>query len=212
MRRWPSWKSSSSAPRRSCSPDAQEALQPDANDLFIILTARSRSRNDTTHHSLPWEGRALPDNGGTRICLVTEELSYGKGSGGIGGAFHELALALRRAGHSVDLIYLPPDLPDGFTAALVNYYAGHGVRVIDPNIDRYVWAPYSYEKRSYALFRYLISVEEPVRLHPFSRLQRPRLLHARCQVAADWLRKHDTGGTGAWSDTLDFASQRSSLR
>jgi glycosyltransferase involved in cell wall biosynthesis len=103
----------------------------------------------------------LPDSSGTRICLVTEELSFGKGSGGIGGAFHELALALRRAGHSVDLIYLPPDLPNGSVAALVNYYADHGVRIIDANIDRYVWAPYSYEKRSYGLFRYLISVEQP---------------------------------------------------
>lgn len=103
----------------------------------------------------------MPDNSGTRICLVTEELSYGKGSGGIGGAFHELALALRRAGHSVDLIYLPPDLPNESATAVVNYYSDHGVRIIDANIDRYVWAPYSYEKRSYALFRYLISVEVP---------------------------------------------------
>jgi glycosyltransferase involved in cell wall biosynthesis len=102
----------------------------------------------------------LPDSRGARICLVTEELSYGKGSGGIGGAFHELALALRRTGHSVDLIYLPADLPNAPAETLVNYYADHGVRIIDPNIDRYVWAPYSHEKRSYAVFRYLISLEE----------------------------------------------------
>ena len=103
---------------------------------------------------MAWEGRTLPDNRGTSICLVTEELSYGKGSGGIGGAFHELALALRHAGHSVDLIYLPPDLPNESPAALVNYYADHGVRIIDPEIDRYVWAPYSYRNgptRSFAI-------------------------------------------------------------
>jgi hypothetical protein len=33
-----------------------------------------------------------------RVALVTEELSYGPGSGGIGGAFHELSLVLARAG------------------------------------------------------------------------------------------------------------------
>jgi glycosyltransferase involved in cell wall biosynthesis len=103
----------------------------------------------------------LQESRGARICLVTEELSYGRGSGGIGGAFHELALALRRAGHTVDLIYLPPDLPNRSTETLANYYADHGVRIIDTDIDRYVWAPYSYEKRSYAVFRYLISLEEP---------------------------------------------------
>ena len=103
----------------------------------------------------------MPDGAIARVCLVTEELSSGKGGGGIGGAFHELALALRRAGHSVDLIYLPPELSNAPPQTLVNYYADHGIRVVDVNIDRFVWAPYSYDKRSYALFRHLVAVEDP---------------------------------------------------
>ena len=53
----------------------------------------------------------MPDISVTRICLVTEELSYAKGSGGIGGAFHELALALRRAEHRVALTTERLELP-----------------------------------------------------------------------------------------------------
>ena len=68
----------------------ERRIAPAANLLFIITTAKSRSRNDAKHHALAWEGRTLPDISVTRICLVTEELSYAKGSGGIGGAFHEL--------------------------------------------------------------------------------------------------------------------------
>jgi hypothetical protein len=96
------------------------------------------------------EGQNVPDGAIARVCLVTEELSYGRGAGGIGGAFHELALALRRAGDMVDVIYLPA----AGSEALINYYADHGVRIVTLDIDYYVWAPHSYEKRSYALFRH----------------------------------------------------------
>ncbi len=49
-----------------------------------------------------------PNNGGpTRVGLVTEELAGGGASGGIGSAFHELALALARAGLAVDVTYMP---------------------------------------------------------------------------------------------------------
>ena len=103
----------------------------------------------------------MPDGAIARVCLVTEELSSGKGAGGIGGAFHELALALRRAGHDVDVVYLPPDLSQASSEGLVNYYADHGVRLIELDMDRYVWPSYSHDKRSYAVFRHLIAVEEP---------------------------------------------------
>ena len=43
-----------------------------------------------------------------RTAIVTEELAHGSGSGGIGGAFHELALLLAGSGHVVDIFYLPP--------------------------------------------------------------------------------------------------------
>ena len=95
-----------------------------------------------------------------RVCLVTEELSYGKGTGGIGGAFHELALALRRAGHAVDVIYVPEGDAAPLPPAAINYYDAHGIRLIDPDISQYVWSPFSYEKRSYAIFRHLVSLEE----------------------------------------------------
>src|SRR5690349_18484671 len=94
----------------------------------------------------------------SRIGLVTEELSVGKGSGGIGSAFHELALLLRRVGHEVDLIFVGIDRQT--SADIVGYYAAHGIKVIEPDIERYVWGR-SYEHRSYALFRHLIEREQP---------------------------------------------------
>lgn len=96
-----------------------------------------------------------------RVALVTEELSFGKGSGGIGGAFHELALALAGAGCAVDIIYLPIDPAAAKSADLVNYYADCDVRVIDPGIERFVWNQSAYEARSYGLFRYLTGIDIP---------------------------------------------------
>ena len=95
-----------------------------------------------------------------RICLVTEELSFGKGSGGIGGAFHELALALRTGGHSVDLVYLPADVSTKATQALVDYYDDRGIRIVDPAINEFVWEPFSYERRAYGIFRHLAAATE----------------------------------------------------
>ena len=96
-----------------------------------------------------------------RICLVTEELSFGKGAGGIGGAFHELALTLRHAGNHVDIIFVPEFTETKAQKALTNYYDAHGIEVIDPAIDSFAWSPLSYDKRSYALYRYLVMIEEP---------------------------------------------------
>ena len=103
----------------------------------------------------------MPERRACKIALVTEELAFGKGSGGIGGAFHELALALRRAGHAIDLIYLPADAATRAEDALIAYYADRGIRVVDPEIERHVWPPLSYDRRSYGLFRHLIGLEEP---------------------------------------------------
>jgi glycosyltransferase involved in cell wall biosynthesis len=96
-----------------------------------------------------------------RVCLVTEELSLGANSGGIGAAFHELALALREAGHQVDLLFVPTDVSAGPTAPLTSYYEDRGIRVVNPGLARFVWEPLTYERRSYAIFRHLISVHEP---------------------------------------------------
>jgi glycosyltransferase involved in cell wall biosynthesis len=95
-----------------------------------------------------------------RICLVSEELAFGKGSGGIGGAFHELALLLARSGHAVDLLYVPASgaapAPD-----LVGYFADRAIRVFGADLDRYAWDPLSYERRAYGVFRTLRDQETP---------------------------------------------------
>jgi glycosyltransferase involved in cell wall biosynthesis len=98
------------------------------------------------------------------IALVTEELSIGRGSGGIGTAFHELAILLRGAGHEVDVIFVPID--GQAEDEVTNYYAAHGIQVIRPDIERFVWAQ-AYEHRSYAIFRHLIERETPYDLVHF---------------------------------------------
>ncbi len=95
-----------------------------------------------------------------KICLVTEELSFGRGAGGIGGAFHELALALTNAGHLVNVVYLPVDVDTKPSSSLLSYYYDHGISIIDPLIEQFVWAPFSYEKRSYGLFRHLVGSQQ----------------------------------------------------
>jgi glycosyltransferase involved in cell wall biosynthesis len=92
------------------------------------------------------------------IALVTEELSASTGSGGIGTGFHELAILLRGAGHEVELIFAPVGDRDCDDA--INFYAAHGIAVVRPNFDRFVW-DHSYEARSYAIFRHLIEREVP---------------------------------------------------
>jgi len=94
-----------------------------------------------------------------RVALVTEELSFGLGSGGIGGAFHELSLALTRAGYSVHLLYLPTNPEHQRDKATADYYSDHGVSVVIPDVDQYTWNPSCYVHRSYAMFRYLASLE-----------------------------------------------------
>ncbi len=94
-----------------------------------------------------------------RICLVTEELAFGKGAGGIGGAFHELALLLARSGHAVDLVYLPASCAAP-PEALVAYFADRGIQVLSPDLTRYAWEPLCYERRAYAVFRFLREQEE----------------------------------------------------
>jgi glycosyltransferase involved in cell wall biosynthesis len=90
------------------------------------------------------------------ICLVTEELSLGSNSGGIGGAFHEMALALRASGHRVDILYVPIGQDTNESARLSRYYEDRGIHIIRPDLDQYAWEPSSYEKRSYGIFRHLL--------------------------------------------------------
>jgi glycosyltransferase involved in cell wall biosynthesis len=92
------------------------------------------------------------------VALVTEELSIGRGSGGIGTAFHEIAILLRGAGHEVEVIFVP--IGGEAEEEVINYYAAHGILVIRPDLERFVWAQ-SYEHRSYAIFRHLVERDAP---------------------------------------------------
>jgi glycosyltransferase involved in cell wall biosynthesis len=89
-----------------------------------------------------------------KIALVTEELAHGAGSGGIGGAFHELALLLRRSGHGVDVFYVPAQPQQASVDELQRYYAAHDIDVLPIPTDEYVWEA-SPENRAYAVFAHL---------------------------------------------------------
>lgn len=95
-----------------------------------------------------------------RTALVTEELAHGVGSGGIGGAYHELALLLVRAGHTVDVFYAPANPAQAEAAALHGYYAGEGIGLHPVPVGDWVWNTGSPEARSYAVFCHLRSLAE----------------------------------------------------
>ena len=96
-----------------------------------------------------------------RVCLVTEEISFGRGAGGIGGAFHELSLALAKAGHQVDIAHVPIDLRSPIDPFMASDFENRGIRLFRPDIEEFVWVPGDYECRSYGLFRHLSAVEQP---------------------------------------------------
>ena len=95
-----------------------------------------------------------------RTALVTEELAHGIGSGGIGGAYHELALLLARAGHTVDVFYAPANPAQPDAAALHDYYAGKGIGLHPVPVGDWVWNTGSPEARSYAVFCHLRGLAE----------------------------------------------------
>ena len=94
-----------------------------------------------------------------RIALVTEELAVGCGSGGIGGAFHELALLLKQAGHDITLVYAPASPVQATVEAVKEYYRGVGIAVTLLPVSDYVWATSAAESRAYAVFCLLRSFE-----------------------------------------------------
>ncbi len=95
-----------------------------------------------------------------KIGLVTEEIAVGSGSGGIGGAFHELALLLAQAGHGVELIYAPVSSIQACPTAVATYYRRFGINVTPLPISDYVWDTSSAEARAYAVFCLLKSYAE----------------------------------------------------
>jgi glycosyltransferase involved in cell wall biosynthesis len=96
-----------------------------------------------------------------RVALVTEELSTGNGSGGIGGAFHELALALARHGLSVEIFFVPPEIDQKKIAQLAAYYSAYGVALHVVDVPVHSWSIHAPEHRSYAVLCELRALEEP---------------------------------------------------
>ncbi len=90
-----------------------------------------------------------------KIALVTEELAQGQGCGGIGGAFHELALLLARTGHTVDVLYAPTSPRQAAVEELARIYAAHGVVVQPLPVADHIWNTGSPEGRAYATFAHL---------------------------------------------------------
>lgn len=91
-----------------------------------------------------------------RICLVTEELAIGEQSGGIGGAFLELARLLARE-NSVDVLYCPVQFPnDDKKGHLESYFSALGIRLSFLKSSEYCWEEQGAAVRSYSVFRTLL--------------------------------------------------------
>lgn len=93
-------------------------------------------------------------NNSMRILLVTEELSNIPPSGGIGAAFLELAQALARSGHAVDLLYVPAHHAALETAqSKMADFADQGIRLVTPDFEKYVHEGADYSKKTYTVYR-----------------------------------------------------------
>lgn len=91
-----------------------------------------------------------------RVCLVTEELSGVGKSGGIGAAFHELAVALAAFGCVTDILHVPTAALDSEQFRLTcARYAALGIKYDRLREDEYVATAATPQARSYAIFRYL---------------------------------------------------------
>lgn len=90
-----------------------------------------------------------------QICLVTEELSSVGPSGGIGGAFEELALLLARKGAGVDVILVGSANDSQSRTEAVDRYLRLGVTLKFLDVRKYAWAADAPEARSYAISRAL---------------------------------------------------------
>ena len=111
-----------------------------------------------THHQA--HGANMPSTQASRrprVCLVTEELSGVGGSGGIGAAFHELALLLSANAHDVDILYCPiEDVPTTSREALRERFAARGIKLMFLDERAHVDGERTHEKRAYAVHRTLL--------------------------------------------------------
>ena len=108
-----------------------------------------------------------------RVCLVTEELSGIGGSGGIGAAFHELALLLAANGHDVDVLYCPiQDVPVESREPLRDRFAARGIKLSFLDERGHVDGERTHEKRAYAVHRTLLAARpyDVVHFHDYKGL------------------------------------------
>lgn len=90
------------------------------------------------------------------VCLVTEELPGVGGCGGIGAAFHELALLLAAQGAVVDLLFCPlAPLAESDAERLRARLRERSIKLDVLDSGRYVEGAESHERRAYAVFRQL---------------------------------------------------------
>lgn len=83
------------------------------------------------------------------ICIVTEEWPGLPGCGGIGTAFFEMATLLDREGWSVTVLFVP-------TGEAPSEVGGLGkINFCVLNLESYVYEPFSYEKKSFAVAMWL---------------------------------------------------------
>lgn len=103
-------------------------------------------------HVNPW--KFVKRGSKMNICLVTSEIPGFGPSGGIGTAFHELAITLSQRGANVDILYtrIKPDNIEN----CVDYYEQNGINVFFIKPDDYVWNYDPPLAKSYAIYKTLI--------------------------------------------------------
>src|SRR5688572_5598125 len=65
-----------------------------------------------------------------RICVASIDIAGPYACGGVGAAYHGLALALARGGHDVTILYVHDSFRRGTYADWQAYFTRHGVRFV----------------------------------------------------------------------------------
>jgi O-antigen biosynthesis protein len=74
--------------------------------------------------------RSLTRTGPRRIAIVSVDIAGPYHCGGVGAAYHGLALALAQAGHDVTVVYLHPTFHRGDLPEWTEYFRARGVRFV----------------------------------------------------------------------------------
>jgi glycosyltransferase involved in cell wall biosynthesis len=123
-----------------------------------------------------------------KICLVTEELAYEGQTGGIGGAFLELALLLADR-HDVDILYCPlNNIGTKRRNKMGSHFSALGISIRFLAPELYSWGEPSPSVRSYGVFRNLLEYEteyDVIHFHEYKGLGF-YTLSARDQGIAFW--------------------------